>query len=643
MEKIKKCINSYPIYNYKSIIKKIERYKCVSFDVYDTLLKRDVGKPDDIFNILSARFGYDFVKLRKNSESNLKRRSKQEITLKEIYTNMVGEKIELNNECEIITNDIADALMNLELQIEKEYTTQNYEIKKVYDWCVDNRKKILIISDMYLPESFIREVLKSNGYTTYKNIYVSCEYGKTKATKELYKIVMENENICSSDLIHIGDSKIGDWLSAKRCGISTVNIARYKKNCRYIKKKDLEKNYVLYNFINNRICLQDTVIKKVGYEVYGPLLYCFSNWIIEKTNPKKTVLLFSRDCYVVSKAIKIICEEYGVNYDKYKYFMASRKSLTTPALKNDFTIKKVKQILKSASKEFTIKEYLSFLGIYVDEVKKILDTLNIKENDIIVRDNLENDTRIAMLDSEISRIVNEKSYNQYNGFLKYWNKLMVNESFQVVDIGWRCTMQKSLEELLDIKIEGFYFGVREDSLVSDEYSEGLYLNHENDIDKRTFLATCIAVFEKFFTAPYPSVCGYDDNGNILYECLVEKNDDYNKSVMEQLHEGALSFVKDYSKIGKQNEITVEQAVCVIKRFGTNPLKDDLDFFGKQDFSTGSKVIKVANPNKLVDYLFKPKELYREFVDCPWKIGFLKKLLGLRLPYYNILKSIYRRK
>ena len=80
----------------KKITKKISRYDNVSFDIFDTLIKRNCEKPDDIFEISQKRYNNisnakisNFRNLRINAEIEARNTSKdEEITLSDIYNNI---------------------------------------------------------------------------------------------------------------------------------------------------------------------------------------------------------------------------------------------------------------------------------------------------------------------------------------------------------------------------------------------------------------------------------------------------------------------------------------------------------------------------------------------------------------------------
>lgn len=53
---LKKILNGYPQRSADNIIKMIQPYDMVSFDVFDTLLKRDVESESDVFDLVERKY-----------------------------------------------------------------------------------------------------------------------------------------------------------------------------------------------------------------------------------------------------------------------------------------------------------------------------------------------------------------------------------------------------------------------------------------------------------------------------------------------------------------------------------------------------------------------------------------------------------
>ena len=100
-----------------------------------------------------------------------------------------------------------------ELECEKRVLVQREEMVQVMNYAIKQRKKVSLISDMYIPEKILGKLLTELGITGYENLYVSCDYGKGKGSGlfDVYK-----NDVAATSYLHIGDNYEADCISAKK-------------------------------------------------------------------------------------------------------------------------------------------------------------------------------------------------------------------------------------------------------------------------------------------------------------------------------------------------------------------------------------------------------------------------------------------
>ena len=190
--------------NRSKILSIIDHYEYVSFDLFDTLLKRNVENPNQIYQILEEKIGLNgFSKIRENSEVLLWNSSIQEFNFPNIYDNIKN-----------LSLDFKEVVMKKEQELELKYSTLNYEMYEIYLYCLKKHKKVIFISDMYYDHKFILKLLHKNNINKFEKLYVSSDYNKTKCSGELFKFVLNDLNIISKNIVHIGDSFKSDYLMA---------------------------------------------------------------------------------------------------------------------------------------------------------------------------------------------------------------------------------------------------------------------------------------------------------------------------------------------------------------------------------------------------------------------------------------------
>lgn len=192
--------------------RELERYDVVSFDVFDTLIFRPYLEPAGVFDSVAKRIGIpEFRMIRCEMEQKArweksKKENHTEVTLDEIYKLIKRE------------TGITEEVKAIELFEEYRVCYANPYMKQVVEELRKNGKSVILISDMYLNQIEIRQILEKSGYGVFDGYYISCEYRKSKSSGELYQVVLEQQGK-NRLLAHVGDNETADVKQAKRYGI----------------------------------------------------------------------------------------------------------------------------------------------------------------------------------------------------------------------------------------------------------------------------------------------------------------------------------------------------------------------------------------------------------------------------------------
>lgn len=283
--------------------KEILKNKVVSFDIFDTLVLREVLNPTDIFRIVHIKYEqiyktpleFDFYseRIRFENIARLNHKDQEDITLDDIYIEMQKE----------YDKEICNKLKSLELQTEEEFIVINPFMKEIFDFAKNNNKEIFIISDMYLSAKFIEKILNKLGFSGYKKCYVSSEYKKTKAFRSLYKFVLNEQKIDPKYWIHIGDNKISDVKNAKICGLNAFYYEKILDRANDIQKKDYIVSYsILTAIIINKIYTKNLDYwSEFGIKYCSKLYFGISFWLYNelKSKKQKSIHFLARDGYII--------------------------------------------------------------------------------------------------------------------------------------------------------------------------------------------------------------------------------------------------------------------------------------------------------------------------------------------------------
>lgn len=174
--------------------------KVVSFDIFDTLLERPCLQPKDIFYLINERIkdipelsDVDFCKIRIDAEEKVG-----------THTNPSFDDIwDWIRDTYHLSSIQIEKLKEAELEAEQTFLKQRKLVAEIYHYACKKKRKIIAVSDMYLPTLFLQNVLQRNGYTKIQSVYVSCEQKKTKREGDLFKNVYTSENIKPHNMLHM--------------------------------------------------------------------------------------------------------------------------------------------------------------------------------------------------------------------------------------------------------------------------------------------------------------------------------------------------------------------------------------------------------------------------------------------------------
>ena len=245
----------------------IDKFEYVSFDIFDTLVKRCVTNPHDVFDLVDRYCKKneipvpdDFKDKRITAERMVNQKNKRPSTIREIYDFFCQEY-----------GGNPEKLEETEKLVELNVCKPNTEIINLYHKCIEAGKKIYVISDMYLDAAFLKKILSNCGIEGYEKIFVSCEYHETKTTGELFKKVIEEKGLEPERWLHIGDNSKGDVGSPKKIGISTYQVSYEKPQVYPVKAIISEK--LDFEIANRNVSILVHTLntsKAMGAKVLGP-------------------------------------------------------------------------------------------------------------------------------------------------------------------------------------------------------------------------------------------------------------------------------------------------------------------------------------------------------------------------------------
>ena len=186
---------------------RLASYDVVSFDIFDTLLLRGVRVPEDLFRVIGCETERpDFAQMRAEAEQSCYRIRGAGTAIQDIYALMAR-----------YTDLDAEEGIRTEFAFERRFCHANPYMKDVYDRLRARGKRIILVSDMYWPETYLAELLRGCGYEGWEALFVSCDAGCAKGESLLQRAVRKQIGY-RQRVIHVGDSAASDEEASVRAG-----------------------------------------------------------------------------------------------------------------------------------------------------------------------------------------------------------------------------------------------------------------------------------------------------------------------------------------------------------------------------------------------------------------------------------------
>ena len=629
----------------EEIIEKMEKNNIdtVSFDIFDTLVCRNVPYPKMIFEILEKKYIDTFKRefsVKKERELAELRAVKylkvEDVNIDEIYDFFEG-----------VDEQQKLWIKNQEIYLEKIFCCKNKEIFTIYKWCRDNGKRIILISDMYLSEDFLVQILNRCGYEYWNALYISNELRARKSTGCLYDLVLKREKHLSTKIVHIGDSLKGDYLMARTRGIKSYLHRSMLKKTEYCNRKVRcsSGTYKIINtFIKNNLDRDADYFEKIGYETIGPILYGYVKWLqlqVTKKNIKK-IFFLTREGEILRKAYEIV---YPHTEIENTLIRVSRRATLVPLLYKCKNLDEVLNTIVISRDSYTMGELLKACQIDLERVYEKLRNSGIQSDAIVSK---LSKVEKGIVWKIIGEIVYEVSINQNEMIRGYLSEVGFDGPLAVADVGWHGTIQSALQRVTDnTNIVGLYIGKKShnSSEKSSIWSEAYLFDDKINNEIRRAIMSAPNIFEMSFLATEGTTLSYDIDESGKYIAILDEVEHSKESIkkINKIQEAALRFVRDFNEFEMQFEIDthpVDMAAGYCK-FIDPPSQKTVNLFREFTFLNVEKVSKLVAKHSLFYYVFHLKELRTEFLNNGCKAVFLKSLLFLPLPYSFIIEKLRR--
>lgn len=532
------------------LMNRIDEAELVSFDIFDTLFVRPLSDPEDAFDLLGERFGItDFRRIRRDAQAEAFRRmsaaGEGEITLEGIYASMSGLPADIE----------ASTLCRAEFELELELTVPNYDLIGVFKDIV-GRKRVAVVSDMYLPRSFFEALFERHALPRVP-MYISAERGTTKRDSgELFDLLLMESNVAPGKVLHIGDNAISDIQRAQERGLQAHQYINQAAAPYTVSRSlgasiaaSIPKLHDRQHAVNSFYGL--------GYRFGGPAAMGLLEWVRDRAllDGVDLVLFVARDGYVLDQLAQ---RGHVSGLPAHAYFPGSRVAFALSTI-HDGNFDAWLDFLTAGAIGLAPDEVLERIGVTVPE-QKVMDDFDLSDKVVISNDNM---SRLREFLSAYRSEIIKVAVRNRRGLFNLLCGLGIQPGMRVamVDVGWggttQETMQKALADMLDVDLVGYYLALvdsPERRRRNDEMSMSALLDSSSVGPARVekLYARRVGV-ELMFSAPHEAIIGYDlqpdgsvrvieDGGRGADPAVL-------RDVVREVQQGMLDFAEAYQALG----------------------------------------------------------------------------------------------
>ena len=572
----------------ESLKSKIKKKDVISFDIFDTLVVRPFFKPLDMFVLLDNKFkelcpdcGILFSDMRvaaeKQARNNLIVSASQfeDITIDEIYT-----------ELQVIfgiSSEQSMIMLDEELRLEKEMCQPRQKIKELYDLALWLGKRVVFVSDMYLPLNTIIDILENCGYRYDNNLYLSSDYRLSKTTGHLYEKMLDMEEVEASSCLHIGDNWASDGEAAQKLGIepwrtpktidlllnnvADINKTKVRAEFGELLYRNLTGSFIRYSqaldYFGIR-CMLAIIANKIfdnpysdwephtdfnrnpyniGYMALGMHEYGIVHWLIGKVPKNHKIFFVARDGYLAMKVYAVI-KKFFVNIPDADYFYMSRKSFLPLSISNESDWWTMKENINYKGK--TPQQLLAYYSPILPDYGENTYITYLRRQGLLYDMPLENEEQYRLFVKTIQTEFHDQNLiDSYRSKMKKHLTKIFSPGDVMFDIGYSGRAQAILSKLLGFGIDAYYIHTLSEKSNIFEKNNNFHVHTFFDYSP----ALTGKIRELIQSEPIPSCVGYEIDNNSLIPVFEEKEWAFHERyVINQMHKGAIDFVSDFLNI-----------------------------------------------------------------------------------------------
>lgn len=666
--------------------------KVVSFDIFDTLLERDIDPPDTVKWVVARRvarmltdeFGMPctavgVMELRNGIEDDLRRQATNagmdhECRFSDIARGLAALLSGKEDEA------LAARIVDHELRAETEVLFVKRDMARVLEWINSRGIRVIAVSDMYLDRAHLQHIFASKGlHAHFDEIYVSSEAGVGKYSGRLFEHVLEREGLQPGEMLHIGDNRHSDYRSPARMGIHAIHFDDEESMRRRVTLGMYHRLAAQNPYWCGRHLLQ--IVRPpesrgfhydYGYRVLGPIYAAFTLGVIErlKQDGIRDVYFLAREGELFMRLFQALAPGFfsPEHLPRAHYLYVSRRSTSTASAHRGLAWEPAIVPLFNPKQE-GLYSICNAFGLPVAEFAEVSRKHGYASVKQPIYDWHSAQFKGMLADPEFQEIVRRHAGQSWSLLRQY----LAQEGFfaagqaALVDIGWNGSIQKFFQEAFGDDpdcphIHGLYLafigGIKHSFSADGNTITGVLCDERGKARPQDIFSRFEEIFEEGARALHPTTLAYrlnEESGRV--EPVLKQENALDRVAelrsnqrIAQFQEGVMDFAAEFGRAldltGYGFEDIKPFILTLAERAVAYPTPDEIhelmQLAHSEDF--GYENVMDFRHEQLGGWraLLRPRRLRRQLAVANWKYGTAGSLgipgINMAVRFYDLLKE-----
>ncbi len=649
--------------------------RCVSFDVFDTLLARCIEPPDDIQRRVAALLAQKIGDITPDAAFDARRAMEWALRSAALSDG-------LDHECHfdpLVEGWVArlaghpdpalvEFVHSTERELESLALTAKPGARALLEWLRARGVRVIAVSDMYLSHDHLAALLESCGLGGLLDcLYVSSEFGLGKHSGRLHARVLELEGavlegLTPAQVVHVGDNLVSDMRAPMQLGIRGIYLDERAERLRRRRQTLSAEMAALggvwrgrrfFEIVDFRMrhdadCQNacEDFFYHYGAHVLGPAFSAFLLGLMEKIEAIKPDKLFflARDGYLFEKMYARWRElQPGVeNWPEPVYVYASRRVVATASVAEGLSPEQA-VVAFFNPKQQGLLSVLKTFGLPAADFAVLARAHGFAELTEPLHD--WRDTRLLafLADERVQARIRPVGQAARDRLQRYFEQqgFFACERVALVDIGWSGTIQKFLRDSFGSRpdypdVHGWYFAfvaaMHGDFGMGDRIA-GLLLDARRGDPYEHAPMDFEEIFEQGARSGEGTTLGYANVDGCVVPVLKDdaKSDRQGEiacnPLIARFQEGVLNHMTHFHAAWKLTGYTLDDikpyVLALLERAVVYPTREEVAEISRlvhtEDFGHDD-TLDISAASIGYSDLLRPRRLYRKLKPHPWKFA-----------------------